>query len=48
MNELTARCIKLDTYRDIGRILKTRTQTIGNRQQTWQLGAICDYEKNDG
>jgi hypothetical protein len=44
MTKYIARCIKLDTYRDISRMVNARRYFIDNRTATWQMGAIYDYE----
>ncbi len=45
MNEYTARCMKLDTYRDISRLVRSRDDVIKTRSSTRELGIIYDYEE---
>lgn len=44
MTEYTARCVKLSTYRDIKIAAQASDDLIKNRTETWQMGAIYDYE----
>ncbi len=45
MNEYIARCIKLDTYRDISNLVQARDNVIKTRSSTREIGIIYDYEK---
>lgn len=44
MTEHDARCIKLDTYRDISRLVQARNEVIKTRSSTRDIGIIYDYE----
>lgn len=45
MTEHEKRCIKLDTYRDISKLVQARDEIIKTRFSTREIGIIYDYEK---